>query len=267
MQPAPVELQRVPFYGEDFLEATRTEDGTIWVSVKRACESLGLSDLPQKRKLRSSAWARDTIMVSLDTKGARQKTYMIDLDSLPMWLTTIHPAKVAFETRSKLEAFQREAKSVLSAWFLGPASSHAELAREFAETRKRLELDRDVERARAGMLEGIADDAVEENELLLKPFRAVEGESHYFTLRQFCDQYEVLDACGHRLKGGALSSVGRRLKTASEALRVPVMSTEHAFLGRVNLYRLDILANWRMNHDIECRTRAGTLGRIIVHGI
>jgi hypothetical protein len=62
---------------------------------------------------------------------------MIDIESLPMWLTSINASKVAPELREKLEVFQCEAKSVLSAWFVG-TSDIPGLAAEFTEMKKRL---------------------------------------------------------------------------------------------------------------------------------
>ena len=44
---------------------------------------------------------------------------MIDTRSLLMWLVTVHPSKVAFGVRDKLERYQMEAAEVLANFYLG----------------------------------------------------------------------------------------------------------------------------------------------------
>ena len=120
------------------IEAVQTEGGKILVSLKRVCESLGLAFQVQHRKLQNCQWACITMMVTRDTKGRRQQALMIDHESLPMWLVTISPSKVKAAARPKLLQYQREAKAVLAARFLGHSTEAPSLAAEFADVNKQL---------------------------------------------------------------------------------------------------------------------------------
>lgn len=119
-----VKVEQVTVCGA-VLEAGRDPTNKVQVVVKRVCEALGISDEPQRRKLHEAEWACTTIMVALDSRGRKQEVFCIDLDSLPMWLVTIHASKVAPEARERLVLFQREAKAVLARHFLGETATAA----------------------------------------------------------------------------------------------------------------------------------------------
>lgn len=111
----------VPFEGET-LEANR-DAGTVWVSVRRACESLGIDFSTQLAKLKEKSWA---VMGQRPTTGPDGKTYeatCLDLESFPMWLATIDSARVSDEARPKLDRYQRLAAAVLRRHFFGEASA------------------------------------------------------------------------------------------------------------------------------------------------
>jgi hypothetical protein len=83
-------------------------------------QSLGVHDEAQWRKLRSRPWSGAVMITAPDERGRPQQLRMILGDAVPLWLSTINPAKVAFEVRAKLDLYQCEAAKVLAAWFLGP---------------------------------------------------------------------------------------------------------------------------------------------------
>jgi hypothetical protein len=87
------DIVRVEFYGGE-IEAVKVGDD-IWVSVRRACEHLGIAPNNQIEKLKEKAWARSMITISHDAKGRKQDAFMLHLDSLPMWLATISENRVA----------------------------------------------------------------------------------------------------------------------------------------------------------------------------
>ena len=123
---SPSEVQRpivttstVPFYG-DHIDAVRV-GGEVWVGLRRCCESLGVSMQGQLLKLRKSSWATINEMLTVADDGKRRQQTMIHLDSLPMWLATVHAGKVAAELRPLLVRYQREAAKVLAKHFLGDA--------------------------------------------------------------------------------------------------------------------------------------------------
>jgi hypothetical protein len=115
-----VELVPVPFYGDTIL-AVRNGD-KVMVSVKRICESLDINFSTQTRKLNSCHWAGVVEMTIPDSKGVEQSYAMISADSLPMWMVTIHPNKIAEEARPKLRAYQLEARDVLARHFMPVAA-------------------------------------------------------------------------------------------------------------------------------------------------
>jgi|GEM_PF-3455848 len=112
------QLQLVSFYG-DQIEAIQGRDGRIYVAVKRVCENLGIDFSRQIRKLREHAWSGMVEMSTPDLRGREQVTCVIPLDSLPMWMVTIHEGKVSPEIREKLRQYQLEARDVLAKHFLG----------------------------------------------------------------------------------------------------------------------------------------------------
>lgn len=121
-----IALARVPFYGET-LDAVKTADGKVWVSLRRCCENLGLAMEVQLRKLKGKAWACMTEMVMQIPGDAQSRSYaMIDLETLPGWLFSIDARKVSEHTREKLAKYQREAARVLAEHFIyGKANANA----------------------------------------------------------------------------------------------------------------------------------------------
>jgi hypothetical protein len=109
------ELTKFNFQGDN-LEVIKDNE-TLWISVRRVCEALGIDSKSQMKKLQEKEWACVVIITSHDASGRKQGIFMIDLDSLPMWLATINANKVASHVRLKLEAYQKEASKVLRKLF------------------------------------------------------------------------------------------------------------------------------------------------------
>lgn len=107
----------VPFHG-DVLEAVQGE-GTLYVGIRRVCENLGIAVQSQLAKLHGAPWAVVTMIVTTGPDGKNYGTACIDLDSLPMWLATIQPSRVADHARPKLSAYQRECARALRDHFFG----------------------------------------------------------------------------------------------------------------------------------------------------
>lgn len=80
-----------------------------WVSIWSVCAALGVRLQTQLAKLRSSdyEWACEVMITSTGSDGKKYQMAMIDLESLPMWLVTIKPSKVAFKVREKLRAYKK----------------------------------------------------------------------------------------------------------------------------------------------------------------
>lgn len=107
-------MEIVQFHGSA-LEAVRIEE-TVWVSVRRMCEALGLDAEGQRQKLSNrerTPWAVACMTKATGPDGKNYESFCLDLDSVPMWLATIDASRVAEASRPKVILFQRECAKVL----------------------------------------------------------------------------------------------------------------------------------------------------------
>lgn len=111
------EIVKVMFYDSE-IDCVKEGD-TIWVSVRRVCESLGIASNRQIDKLRNKTWACGNMMLSHDASGRNQEQFFVDLDTVPMWLATIDENRVKPEIRPLLQKYQLECKKVLYDYFFG----------------------------------------------------------------------------------------------------------------------------------------------------
>ena len=108
------------FYGDN-LDVVNDND-TLWISVRRVCEALGIDRKTQQRKLQNCHWATGVMMTLVDPNGRYRDAFMIDLYSLPIWLVTISPNKVSDHIHDRLVLYQKEAAKVLANHFFNKAS-------------------------------------------------------------------------------------------------------------------------------------------------
>ncbi|WP_269821478.1 phage antirepressor N-terminal domain-containing protein [Mycolicibacterium smegmatis] len=92
-------------------------DGKPMVSLRHACEAIGLATDSQRRKLRTRSWATVTQEVSVAEDGKPREMTMIDRRTFTMWLGGVDENKVSEEARPVLVAFQAEAADALDAYF------------------------------------------------------------------------------------------------------------------------------------------------------
>ncbi len=114
------QMQLFNFRGEPLEVVMRGSD--LFVSVRRVCEVLGVDPPMQIEKIKTKSWASHVMITSVLEDGRAYPQFMLHIKSLPMWLATISPTKVAKAARSKLLAFQKEAADVLADHFLGQRS-------------------------------------------------------------------------------------------------------------------------------------------------
>jgi hypothetical protein len=88
------------------IDAIKTKDRKIMVSVRRICEALGIDEDAQRVKLKNAPWARTFIIKAHDTQGLSQKQFMIDLETLSQWLVKIQSTKVNGRATPLLLEFQ-----------------------------------------------------------------------------------------------------------------------------------------------------------------
>ena len=105
------------FYGDD-IEVVKDGE-TLWISIRRICESLDIDVKTQHRKLQESGWARIVTMLVHDASNRQQDALLVDINTLPMWMATVSASRVPEHVRPKLIAYQREkAATVLANHFL-----------------------------------------------------------------------------------------------------------------------------------------------------
>lgn len=115
-------IESVRFAGADLACVYDAEDDEIYVSLKRACEGLGIDYRSQRKKLEKLHWATVVLMTTVAEDGKNRRLSMVDLDTLGMWLATIHPSRVSGEAREKVKTYQKECVRVLRRHFFGARS-------------------------------------------------------------------------------------------------------------------------------------------------
>lgn len=111
------DLVPVPVPGTDRKIVATLVDGKPMVSLRHACEAIGLAVESQRRKLANRSWATATQWVSVAEDGKRREMTMIDRRTFTMWLGGIDENRVSPEARPILIAFQAEAADALDAYF------------------------------------------------------------------------------------------------------------------------------------------------------
>lgn len=116
------DLQQIEFADATLDVVPDPDERTWWVSLRRACEGIGIKYSTQRRKLTgqdTAHWARVTTMNVRDADGRLQDMTMIDRATMLRWLVTISPGRVADDARDTLIAFQARCVEVLDAHFFG----------------------------------------------------------------------------------------------------------------------------------------------------
>ncbi len=109
-----VEQKTVDFYNDE-LTAIRADDGQVYVSVRHMCDALGIqrpqrqTDRIKRDEVLSDGLQRVPIM---GTRG-QQKTYVLRVDLVPLWLTGLETNRVGDEVQDKIIRYKREAAKVL----------------------------------------------------------------------------------------------------------------------------------------------------------
>lgn len=144
------QIVRVGFHGGE-IEAVK-QGNDVYVSVRRACEHLGIDYPTQTVKLKLQQWACVGLIPIHDTTGRKQEAFMLHLDSVPMWLATIDAGRVNESARPLLIAYQKEAAKVLRDHFFGQKlalPSYSEALRQLADS---LEAKENLEKEKQTLL-------------------------------------------------------------------------------------------------------------------
>lgn len=113
------DLVPIPVPGTDRQIMATSIDGRPLVSVRHACDSIGVEPARQIQKLNTRSWATVYMTPTVAADGKKRELAMIDRRTFTMWLATIDTNRVSAEARPVVEAFQAEAADALDAYFSG----------------------------------------------------------------------------------------------------------------------------------------------------
>lgn len=126
-------LVPIPVPGTDRQIMATVIDGKPMVSLRHACDAIGIAFDAQRVKLNGKSWAAVTMIV-IPSAGGPQQTAVVDRRTFTMWLATIDANRVSEEARPIIEAFQAEAADALDAYFheggaINPSATEDQLER------------------------------------------------------------------------------------------------------------------------------------------
>lgn len=104
-------LIEVEFAGANLACSRKGDD--VYVSLRRACDNIGLGYGSQFRKLQNKSWATIITMITVAEDGRNREHTMLHLDTLSGWLFSIDENRVAAEVRPNLIRYQKECAQVL----------------------------------------------------------------------------------------------------------------------------------------------------------
>lgn len=110
------DIVSIPFHETQIIALE--EDGTQWVSLRHACDSIGIDVENQRRKLKAKSWAVAVMKTATGNDGKSYEMTMIDRKTFTMWLATIETSRVKDGgARHRIEQFQNEAADALDSYF------------------------------------------------------------------------------------------------------------------------------------------------------
>ncbi|NKS52561.1 phage antirepressor [Rhodococcus hoagii] len=120
-------------------------NGMPRVSLRHACEAVGVDPEGQRRKLKSKSWATTEIISAVAEDGKVREMTMIDRRTFTMWLATIDTNRVSEQARPIIEAYQREAADALDRYFheggaINPRATEHQVNALIFQSRARMEL-------------------------------------------------------------------------------------------------------------------------------
>lgn len=193
------EVKEIEFYGDKLL-GVRTEDGQVWLAVRKACRDIGLTDSQARAevlKMQESLLLRDNCKkLSLKFETQVRETLIIVEKFVPMWLAQINltPSmqKKNPNAVQKLLKYQLEAAEVLHKAFY-----------ESEEQKQKFHESLGIE----GEIEDLKDLVINQTKVLIKQSEKLERALTNMTLTTV--QQEVIRAAAKDrigfLLGGAHS--------------------------------------------------------------
>ncbi len=115
------QIQIVPFDTDifhDVIEVVTMPDGRDGAVLKRLCENLETDFSRQLKKVKNNPLA-SMVMMSIETPAGPRETWVIPVNKIAWWLSTINAKKVKASLSPKLLKYQEALADVLDAWCRG----------------------------------------------------------------------------------------------------------------------------------------------------
>ena len=122
-QLVPREQRSIDFYGDE-LVAVQTDDGGIWIPVRRMCEVIGIAFRAQLARIERDPVMREelrSVSVTI-TDGRTFEMACLPLKYVRAWLFGINASRVKPELQDKLIRYQREVIEIIDRAFARPAA-------------------------------------------------------------------------------------------------------------------------------------------------
>ena len=195
------ELVAVSVPGTDRSIMATVIDGRPMVSIRHACEAIGMEPARQIQKLNSRSWATVYMTYTVGSDGKRREMAMVDRRTFTMWLATLDASRVSAQARPIIEAFQAEAADALDAYFNERAVA--------APAMNQL----DVLRAAIDQIEAAQRDAAQAREIAAKTearLDAIEGKHDWFSAIAYARLHDLPTSTTYLRKlGGCAGQIGR----------------------------------------------------------
>lgn len=112
------DLVPIPVPGTDRQVMATLIDGKSMVSLRHACDAMGINYSGQYERLNRTSWATVRVIGTVAADGKSREMAMVDRRTFTMWLATIETRRIkSAEARPIIESFQREAADALDAYF------------------------------------------------------------------------------------------------------------------------------------------------------
>jgi hypothetical protein len=95
------------------LTSVQAEDGTVYVPLKRLCESLGIDYERQRSKVRNSQVLNAALVSVPGTDGRHRKMLCLPLEDVGAWASTIDPGTLRPEVVEALRGYLEEPDEAL----------------------------------------------------------------------------------------------------------------------------------------------------------
>lgn len=139
------DLVPIPVPGTDREIVATVIDGKPMVSLRHACDAIGIDPESQRRKLRRRSWAVAVQKTATGTDGKSYEMTMIDRRTFTYWLGGLDENKVSAEAKPVLVKFQAEAADALDAYFneggaINPRATEDQLDALARKTRMQIDI-------------------------------------------------------------------------------------------------------------------------------